>query len=47
MVVWGWPLEPWKPRLWLEFKMSFPPLYVAMGQEEIIISLLWHWLLSL
>lgn len=33
MVVWGWPLEPWEPRLWLEFKLSFPLVYVAMGQE--------------
>lgn len=46
MVVWGWPLEPWKPRLWLEFRLSFPPVCVAMGQE-IIISLLRPWLLSL
>lgn len=47
MVVRGWPLEPWEPSLWLEFKLSFPLVYVAMGQEGLIISLLWHWLLSL
>lgn len=33
MVVWGWPLEPWELKLWLEFKLSFPLVYVAVGRR--------------